>query len=102
MEIYKESQWPGGQFEEGRTREVMLNCEDSLKVATTSGKPVLQFTNGRGPHASIFHRSGVAYCSEYREGRSDSQRRHNRQLSQEPDMKDILVSLPLCPTHSKH
>jgi len=49
---------PGSQFEKGRTREMMLSCED-LKAGTTSGKPVLQFTNGRGLRAGIFHRSGV-------------------------------------------
>lgn len=51
MDIYKKQEKPGSLSEVRRTRELMPNCEDSLKVAITSRKAVLQFTSGRGPAA---------------------------------------------------
>lgn len=65
-----------GPLWEGRTREVMLNYEDSFKNATTSGKPVRQFTTGKGLSSGTFHRSEVGHCSEHRDDRSEWQRRH--------------------------
>ena len=51
MDIYKKQEKPGSLSAVRRTREPMPNCEDSLKVAITSSKAVLQFTSGRGPVA---------------------------------------------------
>lgn len=49
----------------------MLNYEDSFKAATTLGKPVLQFTTGKGLSSGTFHRLEVGHCSEHREDRSE-------------------------------